>query len=1113
MLSMLAPFKASALSEAAFAVSSRMANGKWVRVSVSSTGMHFISDASLKQMGFDDPSKVNVYGFGGRMLSENLTEGITDDLPVAAAMRTSGGIVFFGTDIHLWSGSQRLSHIINPYSEKSYYFLSDCPAPEAMVREKRTPQEDASAINTFYHYQVHEQDLNAPGENGRDLMGEELRSGQSRNFSFSTPDMAEGMATTIITYGANIRGGQSSIIVTANGQQQAATSSDKLDGVTSSSGFMTRRSTTKNIDYTGDKLDLNIKYSATGTFYGAWIDHIEVSYLRRLRLRDGELHFFLNPLTGSNVELEGAGATTRIWDVTDPMRPVEIDYELSGSTARFYLPSGSYEFVAFNPESIKDAPADAVEVENQNLHAMESPDYVIISPKEYLAEAERLAEMHRRIDDMTVYVFTPDKFYNEFASGMQEPTAFRRAFKMWNDRAALGKGKRLRYALLFARATFDNKMVTSAVKQAGYPRLPQWQSEGIFIDDTAYGTDDYIGMLDDTEEFRIGRAKLHVAVGRWAVSSLEEARQMVDKTINYIEKPDYGAWRNSVLFLSDDGDNNTHMRDADKVRANMLASENGEDFIYERLFTDAYVRKASGTGLSYPDAKAKLLKRLSEGVGLLHYVGHANPRAWTHENVFTWTDITSMSNTRLPYLAAYCCDFLRWDSNSVSGAEKMWLHPNTGVVGMFCATRSVFMGPNGRLSAAFGTSLFNKDKKTGERYRIGDAAVEAKNNADSYDDNKFRFAILGDPALRILSPELKVNLDKLGDVTPDADNRPELGAGASIKASGTVTTPEGTLATDFDGIIELSLYDAEVPVTTNGWASNEYSYNERTARLGNVRARVKEGKWEATVHVPLEITNNYSPALLNLYAYSEDGREAGGSCSNFYVYGYDAQNTDDTEGPQIHRFTLNNDRFESGGAVGPSPVVLANFSDSSGINVSDTGIGHKMTLALDGTTYFDDINLYYSADPDDSTRGSILYPMSDLEPGAHTLELIVWDNAGNSSRAQLDFQTAVGVNPVIYEVSADCSPATTYVNFTVTTDRALSALGCEIEVFDLGGKRVWNSSSDGMTDSESSIKIGWDLKDNGGHRVARGIYIYRATIETPDGMKQTESRKLAVAAQ
>lgn len=1093
-----------------------MAEGKWVRVNVAETGMHFISNKALADMGFSDPAKVNVYGFGGRMMSENLTNGMTDDLPAAPAMHTSGGIVFFATDNFSWRGTGKLTHTINPYSSKSHYFLSDCPAPDGIKKIKPTFYNEAPLTTVFTEYLVHEQDINAPGENGRDLMGEELRSGQSRNFSFATPGIADGKVKASIAFGANIRGGQSSVIITANGVKLPSTNSDKLDGVTSSSGFLTTRTTTKDIDSQSDKLDLNIAYSASGTFYGAWIDYIEVSYNRNLSMTDGELHFYINATTPRMLSLSGVSKDTKIWNVTDPMNPVEIDYELSGSSARFGCEGGMLEFVAFDPSKVKRNVTDPVETANQNIHAMEVPDYVIITPPEYMEAAERLANLHRRADGLTVHVLTPDKLYNEFSSGMQEPTAFRRAFKMWHDRGnAAAEGNRLRYVLLFARPTFDNKQVTPAVRQAGYPRLPQWLSTGIYIDDTAFGTDDYIGMLDDTENFRMARATVNIAVGRMAVTSAAEAMQMVDKIEKYTLNPDLGAWRNSVLLIADDGDSMTHMTQSDAARAGMLSNGNGSNFVYERLYTDAYTRKPTGTGLGYPDAKARMEKRLNEGVGFMQYIGHANPKGWTHENLFIWNDILAMKNTRLPFLAAYCCDFMRWDANALSGGEKMWLHPASGVIGMFCATRSVFMGPNGRLSTAFGKALYGRDKITGKAKRWGDVMVEAKNNADNYDDNKLRFALLGDPAMKVLSPEYTVTVDKIGETdlgNADAEY-PELGAGGRTAISGSVLNPDGTLASDYNGIVELTLYDAEVPVTTNGWASDEFSYNERSTKLNSIRVRAKEGKWATDMAIPIEITNNYSPALLNIYAYSDDGREANGACDHFYVYGYDSDAEPDTEGPEITRFVLNGDGFTDGSPVSTSPVVMASFSDASGINVSDAGIGHRMSLTLDGKKSYEDINQYYLSDPDDSGSGSVTYPLSDLEPGEHKLELTVWDNAGNSSRRALGFQVAVGVNPTIYEISTDCNPARTSVVFTVTTDRSLSALDCIIDVFDLGGRKVWSSKAGGSTDSNSNITLGWDLRDGSGARVPRGIYLYRATITTPEGMTQTKTRKLAVTAE
>ena len=145
--------------------------------------------------------------------------------------------------------------------------------------------------------------------------------------------------------------------------------------------------------------------------------------------------------------------------------------------------------------------------------------------------------------------------------------------------------------------------------------------------------------------------------------------------------------------------------------------------------------------------------------------------------------------------------------------------------------------------------------------------------------------------------------------------------------------------------------------------------------------------------------------------------------------------------------------------------------------------------------------------------GSVCYPLEDIEPGKHTLTLSVWDNANNSSTRKIEFNVGAAVDPVITDLSTNVNPASTSVVFAVTIDRPNSNVDCNIEVFDLSGRTVWKSNSNATTDMQSSLSISWDLKDASGVRVPRGIYLYRATVRTPEGTYSSKSRKLAVTAQ
>lgn len=70
---------------------------------------------------------------------------------------------------------------------------------------------------------------------------------------------------------------------------------------------------------------------------------------------------------------------------------------------------------------------------------------------------------------------------------------------------------------------------------------------------------------------------------------------------------------------------------------------------------------------------------------------------------------------------------------------------------------------------------------------------------------------------------------------------------------------------------------------------------------------------------------------------------------------------------------------------------------------------------------------------------------------------------------------------------------------------------CLWEVFDLNGKRLWSKRTDTSTDIDSRLQTEWNLTDENGRRVARGIYIYRVTLSTPEGYTSRASRRIAVS--
>ncbi len=1108
---------AHALPPESYAAESVLASGKWAKVNVETTGMQLITNTQLKNLGFNDPDKVRVYGYGGAILPETLNSDNPDDLPPVPSVRTTKGIVFFGIGTERWeknsSGAMTYTHTSNPYSDESRYFISDRDESAFTPETTDASPKGGAAVTSFTCRLLHEKDMEAAGNYGRLLLGEDFRVQSTKSFSFPLPDNIGEDARFKTRFGTKITSGQGSLQFTANGTELTAASSDVITNVKDE--FIKLTTIQKNVNNPGNKLDLAIKFACSGALFKARLDFIEVEYERALKLSDGELYFYADIKTPSDFTLEGCSDETVIWDITDFRTPKALTARREGSKATFHVESTGYrEYIAFDPSKVKRAVTSPIKVANQNIHAMPAPGMLLISPKEYMSAAQRIVQLHAETDGLDVMALTPEEIYNEFSSGSPDVTAFRKLLKMWYDRA--GKdGDYTRYCLIMSRPTYDNKMVTPAVRSAGYPRVPIWHSVETKVDEnTSYSTDDYIGMLDDNpSRFYIAGSKIHVAVGRMPVKNLAEAMRAVDKLEKYIKEPDLGGWRNNVMIIADDQDNGTHLKQGEAVYSQFINGDLGKDFLYERLYLDSYPLEFSGKGPAYPQAKKRLFQKINDGVAYIDYIGHGNPTGLTHEGVVNWTDIISMSNTRLPFIFAATCEFMRWDDDAVSGAEELWLNPTAGVIGMICPSRTVYVSPNGVLNKNTASRTF-KSGDDGLPRRIGDIYIAGKN--DSSTDNNLKFAFMGDPSMRITSINYKVSVDSIAGVglAEAGDNLPELAARSRAKASGHITDMQGNPVTDFNGTAEITLFDAERIITTNGNGKDgvESVYNDRKTLLFTGQCVVENGKWEMEMLLPSEIENNYSPALLNIYASSDDMREASGSTTDFYVYGYDPALPDDVDGPEITRFVLNNDNFTDGAVVSPSPVVIADFNDPSGINISNSGIGHGISLTVDGKEFIDNLSSYFKSDISDVTSGRLTYPLSGIGAGKHTLDLTVWDNANNSSTARIEFNVDVAAAPGITEVSTDVNPARTSVVFSVITDRALETLDCVIEVFDLSGGLVWSKSSNTPTSSDSTLRFGWNLTDKSGVRVPRGIYLYRATVTSANGAKTSKTRKLAVTA-
>lgn len=1124
----LGSIMASSLPLTHYAASSRLSKGRWRKVEVTQTGMQLLPNAQLRSMGFTNPAKVNVYGYGGRRLSQVMhTQDYIDDLPMQPVVRTDEGIVFFGVNTVTWTtdgGNRSVPYRAsqNPYSTSSYYFISDVEPEEEYQMKELTWSPDSTIerhTTTFMERLLHEKDLWAPHNSGEWFLGEDFSQRTSQEFKFKLPDMAFNTAAVMTGFGT-FTVDDTKYTLTANGEALTESNSQTIPGMYNIEDFIRYLTSTAVIPNTGEDLTLGITYHPAGTVYSAHLGFIIVAYERHLKLNGAPLMFYRT--SSYNVpcvyEISGADSQTQIWDVTNPEAPVRIQFQLQDDKALFSPATTEYrEFIAFDPSKVTLSPKIVqTSVSNQDIHAIETPDMVIISPREYLEQARRIADMHDRVDGMDVFIVTPEALYNEFSSGSPDVSAYRKALKMWYDRAP----DKLKYCLLLGRPTYDQRLITDKVKAAGYPRPLIWQSPGedaqnstqtnYHTNQNSYSTDDYIGMLEDNKAriFDINRNVISIAVGRMPFRGIAHATQMTDKLIKYVENPELGPWRNRVTMVADNGDALIHFKQT-MDSYTRLQNNGGDRNQYELILMSGETPTATSKGSEFPISKQRMLNMFDQGTSLVWYIGHANPREWTHDNLFNYTDVMAMDNRYLPIFYTATCEYSRWDADEVSAGEIMWSHPEAGAIALITTSRSVYITNNGIFTDNLSSLFYNKDKQ-GNPLTIGEAMRLTKNK--HYDGNNQRYLLLGDPALKIVNPRLEVKVESIGDVDPSTLSDPDFPVfkgGSRFKISGTVMRGS-SVARDFDGFMHITLYDAEQVLTTKDEsAATQLDYNMRTNKVYEGRTMVTGGHWETEILLSTDIENNFSPARLTLYAYSDTGHEANGSFSKLYLYGIDESNND-KEGPEITGMGLNSYNYKPGSHVSSDAIFYASFSDPSGINLASAGVGHEMMISIDGKDYYTNVRDYYEPDATDIHAGRIAYPLSNLEPGRHTLEFSVCDNLGNFSTKTLEFAVSAAPKPTLYEVTPDCNPARTSVTFTIAHDRMREATECEFAVYNLSGRKIWSSTTSGRADIKTGTTVKWDLNDASGLRVPRGIYLYRATVQTADGISVSKTGKLAV---
>lgn len=1095
-----------------------LSSGKWFKIQIPKTGIYKLTYEQLSSIGLSDPANVRVFGWGGSVLPENAGEGTQDDLNPTQIFMSKGAdnkfgpgdfILFYGIGPVGWkydSIDKIYRHQLNPYAEYGYYFLtasmgvSDFPTEASLI-----PDEPDYITSSYDFRDYHEKELENFIQSGREWYGEDFyTSNLQRTFDFSVPGMDTDKPVRIVSRLLAQSVENSSFYIYGNEQLLDTVNIRYANPGDYTSTYAYTGMALSSFKATGENVRVKYKYNHPEPAAKGWLDYIIVNARAKLELKNGVLYFRDSQGTGlTEFNLNNTGSSTVIWDVSDIHDIRAIQPVLNGSMASFKTTADpSSEFLAFNPAA--NFPSPQIQgtglglIDNQDLHGSGFPDMVIVVHPDFMESAVRLAEHRREYNNLEVIVTTPDIIYNEFSSGRPDVTAIRNYMRYLYKNAGTDASLLPQYLLLFGDGSYFYKTDDPNKKS----RILTYQSVNSLSPTISYVSDDYYAILDDGEGMYDGL--LDIGVGRLPVNSAKGAELMADKIILYDHPDRMGDWRNTICFIGDDEDYNTHFNQANQLAE--YVTDNYPNFNVNKIFLDAYKQVSTPVGQRYPDVNQAINEQIAKGALIINYTGHGGTGGLAHEKILELNDIITWENyNKLPLFMTATCEFSRYDKpDMVTAGEEVILNSRGGGIALLTTTRLVYSGPNHALNERFYEIVFEKDSANND-YSLGDILKYSKNKTGA-GVNKRNFTLLGDPAMKLTYPYYKINTDSINNMAlgeyPDT-----ISALQKVTISGHIENMEGKLHEGFNGIVYPVVYDKKSLQSTlanDGGSKQTFTLRNNIVYKGS--AEVKEGRFSFSFIVPKDIGYAFGIGKLSYYA-ADSINDAAGSSFNLIIGGASKDAAIDNTGPEIEVY-MNTYNFRAGGITDENPVLLLKVFDEHGVNTSG-GIGHDITANLnDNAKNLISLNDYYLSDPGSYKSGRVEYPFSKLEEGRHTVSVKVWDVYNNSSTAYTDFVVVKSEDMIIKNIMNYPNPFSDYTKFSFEHNKPSVDLDITIDIMDMSGTLIKTLKAKQYQSGYISEPIIWNISDGNSNINRQGIYIYNVRVNTSDGYEVKGSGKL-----
>ena len=1039
-----------AVGGASFALHSVLSSGRWAKISVPETGVYQLTEQLVRRAGFSSLSKVKVYGYGGALQPEVLSNDYiraTDDLQEVATCTVGGRRLFHAVGPVSWEKATSTERIRNPYSDVGCYFITENDEEPLTV-------DSAQFVSSFYpttndYHSLHEVDDFAWYHSGRNLYE-------------STPVGAEGSSAYELS--AHTNDGRLTVILTADGPAKVSVSvNDSIVGTISTEKLSSQSKAVQKTQVLFlDRLlqpKNTVRLRKTSGEATVRLDYLALTMSRpapapRLSSDAFPEPQFVYGITNQDHHADTAADMVIIIPTTQKLlaqaERLKALHEQRDSLRVRIVPADELfnEFSSGTPDAnayrrylkmLYDRAESEADMPRYLLlfgdgawdNRMLTTDWRQASPDDYLL----CYESENSFSETMSYVC--DDFFCMLDEGEGASLTKR-------DRTDVGVGR------LPASTEAEAKiMVDKIIDYATNAHAGDWQNTLCF-------------MGDD------GNGNVH----------MREADAAVKTVVS--EHPSF-----NIRKVYWDAYKLTNTPTGKRYPDVML-------LLQQQIKQGALIMDYCGHGSPYTISHERVLN-------LSDFSAHTSLRLplWITASCDIMPFDTQEENIGETAML-----------NAHGGAIAFFGTTRTVYTGdnqnMNCAFLKFVLGSTDGRRNTLGDAvrLAKNDVRS-----IGDDPND-RTRSETYPINKLHYTLLGDPALTLAAPQSGLVIDSING--QPVSGVVQLPVGQKAVVSGHIENAadfNGIVSLTVKDVEQT--VTCQLNNMGDDGAETAFSFKDRPATIYNGQDSVRNGRFSLTFVVPRDIS--YSEGTGRMTAYAVDNSRqlsVQGSTESFSLRSADVVSNDGI-GPSVYCY-LNSTSFQNGGKVNTTPYFFAQLNDKDGINASGNGVGHDLQLVIDGDpsmTYT--LNDYFQYDFGDYTSGTVGYSLPALSEGEHKLTFRAWDVHNNSSVAELAFTVVRGLEPNCYSVECTKNPARISTSFVINHDRTGSEMDIVLEVFDTSGRLLWAKQETGVS-TDNTYTFDWDLTTSSGSRLQTGVYLYRVLVSSDGSSKASKAQKLII---